>query len=122
MKVRFIAPYYGVKGYRVLTLPSLAAEFEQYCDVVLNDQNVEPLDTSDVDFVGITCFIYNLPFAVKIAETFRERGIPVIFGGSAVAVMPPELLLSHCDAICRHKMEQADPCQAMINVIEESTP
>jgi radical SAM superfamily enzyme YgiQ (UPF0313 family) len=105
MKARFITPYYGVKGYRVLTLPCLAAEFEQYCDVEINDQNVEPLDTSDADLVGITCFIYNLPFAARIAETFRERGIPVIFGGSAAAVMPPELLLPHCDAVCVGEVE-----------------
>ena len=68
MKARFITPYYGVKGYRVLTLPSVAAEFEQYCDVEINDQNVEAVNYSDVDFAGISVFIYNIPFAAKIAK------------------------------------------------------
>lgn len=105
MKARLITPYYGVKGYRVLTLPCLAAEFERYFDVEINDQNVEEIDYSDVDLAGISVFIYNIPFAAKIAKKFREKGIPVIFGGSAAAVMPPELLFEHCDSVCVGEVE-----------------
>ena len=105
MKIRLIAPFTGVKGYRVLSLPCVAAELEPYGEVQINDQNVEPIDDSDADLVGITVFIYNLPFAAKIAREFRGRGIPVIFGGSAASVMPPELLLPHCDSVCVGEVE-----------------
>lgn len=105
MKIRLIAPFVGVKGYRTLTLPCLAAEFEPFCDVEVNDQNVEEIDDSDVDLVGITVFIYNLPFAAKIAEKFRAKGVPVLFGGSAASVMPPELLLPYCDSVCVGEVE-----------------
>lgn len=105
MKARFITPCYGVKGYRVLTLPVLAAEFEQYCDVEINDQNIEEIDYSDVELVGISVFIYNIPLAAEIAEKFRARGIPVIFGGSAAAVMPPRLLHPYCDSVCEGEVE-----------------
>ena len=77
MKVRFITPYYGVKGMRLLTLPCLAAEFAPYCDVELCDQNVEAVDFSDCDMVGISLLVYNAPLGYEIAARFREKGIPV---------------------------------------------
>jgi len=88
MKVRFITPYYGVKGMRLLTLPCLAAEFSPYCDVELCDQNVEEVDFSDCDMVGISLLVYNAPVGYEIAASFRERGIPVIMGGSWPTVSP----------------------------------
>ena len=104
MKVRFITPYYGVKGQRLLTLPCLAAEFEPYCDVELCDQNVEQIDYSDCDLVGISLLIYNAPLGYEIARRFRERGIPVIMGGSWPTVSP-DLVAPYCDSVVVGEVE-----------------
>jgi len=104
MKVKFITPYYSVKGVRLLTLPMLAAEFAPYCDVEVYDQNVEEIDYSDCDMVGISLFVYNAPIGYEIAERFRDRGIPVIFGGSWPTVSP-ERVLPHGDAVVVGEVE-----------------
>lgn len=104
MKVRFITPYYGVKGQRLLTLPCLAAEFEPYCDVELCDQNVGPIDYSDCDLVGISTLVYNAPLGYEIGRRFRERGIPVIMGGSWPSVSP-DLVAPHCDCVVVGEVE-----------------
>ncbi len=104
MKVRFITPYYGVKGQRLLTLPCLAAEFEQYCEVELCDQNVEQIDYSDCDLVGISLLVYNAPLGYEIARRFRERGIPVIMGGSWPTVSP-DWVAPHCDSVVIGEVE-----------------
>lgn len=104
MKVRFITPYYGVKGMRLLTLPCLAAEFSPYCDVELCDQNVEEIDYSDCDMVGISLLVYNAPIGYEIAARFRERGIPVIMGGSWPTVSP-SLVAPYCDSVVVGEVE-----------------
>jgi len=104
MKVRFITPYYGVKGQRLLTLPCLAAEFEPYCDVELCDQNVEEIDYSDADLVGISLLVYNAPLGYEIARRFRERGIPVVMGGSWPTVSP-DLVAPYCDSVVVGEVE-----------------
>jgi radical SAM superfamily enzyme YgiQ (UPF0313 family) len=104
MKVRFITPYYGVKGQRLLTLPCLAAEFSPYCDVEVCDQNVEEVDYSDCDMVGISLLVYNAPIGYEIAKRFRERGIPVIMGGSWPSVSP-HLVAPYCDSVVVGEVE-----------------
>jgi radical SAM superfamily enzyme YgiQ (UPF0313 family) len=104
MKIRFITPYYGVKGMRLLTLPCLAAEFSPYCDVELCDQNVEEVDFSDCDMVGISLLVYNAPIGYEIARRFRDRGIPVIAGGSWPTVSPDQVA-PHFDSVVVGEVE-----------------
>ncbi len=104
VKVRFITPYYGVKGQRLLTLPCLAAEFEPYCDVELCDQNVADVDYSPCDLVGISLLVYNAPLGFEIARRFREKGIPVIMGGSFPTVAP-DWVAPHCDSVVVGEVE-----------------
>ncbi len=104
MKIRFITPFYGVKGLRLLTLPVLAAEFGQYADVEVCDENVEPLDESPVDVVGISLLVYNAPRGFRIAERFRKRGAKVLFGGTYPSLQP-EQCLQHGDAVVVGEVE-----------------
>jgi len=104
MKFRFITPYYGVKGLRILTLPVLAAEFGQYADVEVCDENVEPIDYSPVDVVGISLLVYNAPHGFKIAERFRRQGAKVLFGGTYPSLQPDHCL-QHGDAVVVGELE-----------------
>jgi len=104
MKVRFITPYYGVKGVRILTLPALAAEFSPWCDVEVCDQNVEEIDYSDCDMVGISLVVYNAPIGYEIAKKFMDRGIPVIMGGTWPSVSP-DMVQPYCDSVVVGEVE-----------------
>lgn len=108
MRIRLITPYYGVKGLRILTLPVLAAEFGAYADVEILDQNVEPIDYSPVDVVGISLLVYNAPLGFKIAERFRRGGAKVIFGGTYPSLQP-EHCLQHGDAVVVGEVEGLTP-------------
>jgi radical SAM superfamily enzyme YgiQ (UPF0313 family) len=92
----------------LLTLPCLAAEFAPWCDVEVNDQNVEPVDYSDCDLVGISLLVYNAPLGYEIARRFRERGIPVMMGGSWPTVSP-HLVEPYCDAVVVGEVEGLAP-------------
>lgn len=89
---------------RLLTLPCLAAEFSPYCDVEVCDQNIEEVDYSDCDMVGISLLVYNAPIGYEIAERFRERGIPVIMGGTWPTVSP-DAVEPHCDSVVVGEVE-----------------
>ena len=104
MKMRFITPFYGVKGLRILTLPVLAAEFGQYADVEICDENVEPIDESPAEMVGISLLVYNAPRGFEIASRFREQGAKVILGGT-YPTLQPEHCLQHCDAVVVGELE-----------------
>lgn len=89
MRIRLIQPPLVQPRYRQLTLPVVGAELAaQGLEVETCDENVEPLDRSDVDLVGITCHVYNAPRAFAVARDFRARGIPVILGGTFPTVAP----------------------------------
>ncbi|MBN1347144.1 MAG: B12-binding domain-containing radical SAM protein [Phycisphaerae bacterium] len=104
MRIRFITPYYGVKGLRILTLPVLAAEFGQYADVEICDESVEPIDFSPVDVVGISLLVYNAPRGFEIAKRFREQGAKVILGGTYPSLQPDHCL-QHADAVVVGELE-----------------
>jgi radical SAM superfamily enzyme YgiQ (UPF0313 family) len=104
MKFRFITPYYGVKGLRILTLPVLAAEFGRYADVEVCDENVEPVDYSRVDVVGISLLVYNAPRGFKMARRFRQQGAKVILGGTYPSLQPDHCL-QHADAVVVGELE-----------------
>ena len=55
---------------------------DEYCDVIDFEE--------DCDFVGIATYSVNATRAYEIAGRFRERGIPVVFGGIHASMMPDE--------------------------------
>ncbi|MEJ2428998.1 MAG: radical SAM protein [Deltaproteobacteria bacterium] len=71
---------------------------DQY-EVVLTDENIEPIDFDlKVDLVGISAMTSYVNRGYEIADTFRNRGIPVIMGGVHPSFMPMEAL-EHADAV-----------------------
>ncbi len=68
-------------------------------DVALVDENVERVDLeADADLVGISITTPNALRSYAMARRFRERGIPVVFGG-VHASMAPEEAAREADAI-----------------------
>jgi radical SAM superfamily enzyme YgiQ (UPF0313 family) len=68
-------------------------------EVVLTDENIEPIDFSlKADLVGISAMTSYVNRGYEIADAFRERGVPVIMGGVHPSFMPQETL-KHSDAV-----------------------
>ena len=71
-------------------------------DVELNftDEHVDVIDFDEkVDLVSISCMLTcQMPRGWEIADQFRARGIPVIFGGIGTMLHPDETLL-HADSV-----------------------
>ena len=105
MRIRLIQPPLVQPLWRQLTIPVIGAEFEaQGMAVEVCDENIDELDESDVDVVGITCHVYNANRAFEISEKFRKRHIPVIFGGTFPTVSP-QLVAEHADSVVVGELE-----------------
>ena len=103
MNIRLIETPLAVPRYRQVRLPTVAAEFAPYARVEINDENIEPVDYSPVDLVGITAQAYNAPRAMHLADKFRSLGIPVILGGPASFMTG--MALEHFDAVVVGEVE-----------------
>jgi radical SAM superfamily enzyme YgiQ (UPF0313 family) len=68
-------------------------------EVVLVDENIEPIDfETQVDMVGIGAMTSYVKRGYEIADTFRQRDVPVVMGGVHPSFMPEEAL-QHADAV-----------------------
>ena len=69
-------------------------------DIVFCDENVEPLDTGDSpDLVAISSMLTcQMPRAWQIADDYRARGVPVVFGGIGT-MLHHEETAAHADAV-----------------------
>ncbi len=125
MKIKLIAPkrldawgesFWDLKTLSALTrkyaggaplaLPTLAALTPHDVEVILTDENVEPVDFNEkVDLVGITGMTCVIPRAYAIADEFRKKGVPVIMGGIHVSMMPQEAA-QHSDSIVIGEAEE----------------
>ncbi len=64
-----------------LALPTVAGLTLPPHEVVLCDENVEPVDLdTDADVVGITGFVVHKRRMLELAEAFRRRGKLVVRG------------------------------------------
>lgn len=82
-----------------LALPTVAALTPSEHEVVLCDENVEPIDfDSDADIVGITGYIVHEERILEIADEFRRRGKLVVIGGPYASLCPEELA-PHASAV-----------------------
>ncbi|MDR0417013.1 MAG: B12-binding domain-containing radical SAM protein [Propionibacteriaceae bacterium] len=73
------------------------------------DEDIEDIDfDTPADLVGITCMTAQAHRAYRIAEEFRKRGVPVVFGGIHAAVCPAEVA-RHCDAMVIGEAEHSWP-------------
>lgn len=69
-------------------------------EVTFFDDRVEEIDYAmAADLVAISIETYSARRGYRIAERFRERGIPVVFGGYHATLCPDEAQ-AHADAVC----------------------
>src|SRR5689334_15474193 len=75
-----------------LALPTVAGLTPPPHEVVLCDENVEPIDfDTDADVVGITGFVIHRQRMFELIEIFRRRGKLVAVGGPFATLCPEEL-------------------------------
>lgn len=95
--------------FSVLPLTTVAALTPAGHEVVLVDENVEPLDLeADVDLVGVTFMTALAPRAYEIADAFRRRGVVTVAGGYHPTFLPQEAL-ERFDAVVVGEAEGAWP-------------
>lgn len=84
----------------------VAATVPRDVDLVFCDEHVEPLDLSDTpDLVAISAMLTcQMPRAWQIADAYRARGIPVLFGGIG-AMLHSEETAAHADAVFLGEVE-----------------
>ncbi|MCG6910412.1 MAG: radical SAM protein [Deltaproteobacteria bacterium] len=77
-----------------------AASLPEYVQVSFTDENLETIDFDDpVDFVGISMMLtVQVKRGWEIADMYRQKGIPVIFGGIAT-MLHAEETAAHADAV-----------------------
>lgn len=82
-----------------MALLSLAAVTPADVTLTIVDERVEPIDFEiEADLVGISVITVAAFHAYQMADRFRRRGIPVVFGGIHATVLPEECL-KHGDAV-----------------------
>jgi radical SAM superfamily enzyme YgiQ (UPF0313 family) len=75
-----------------LSLPTVAGLTPPEHEVVLCDENVEPVDLdTDADVVGLTGYVVHRRRLLELADAFRRRGRLVVAGGPLATLCPEEL-------------------------------
>ncbi len=75
-----------------LSLPTVAGITPREYEVVLCDENVEPIDfATDADIVGITGYVIHKHRIFELIEAFKKRGKFVVVGGPFASLCPEEL-------------------------------
>jgi radical SAM superfamily enzyme YgiQ (UPF0313 family) len=75
-----------------LSLPTVAGITPPEHEVVLCDENVEPVDFgTDADLVGLTGYVIHKERILEMAAEFRRRGKIVVAGGPFASLCPEEL-------------------------------
>jgi radical SAM superfamily enzyme YgiQ (UPF0313 family) len=75
-----------------LSLPTVAGLTPREHEVVLCDENVEPIDfDTDADIIGLTGYVIHRQRILELAAEFRRRGKFVVAGGPMASLCPEEL-------------------------------
>ncbi|MGE5277377.1 MAG: B12-binding domain-containing radical SAM protein [Acidobacteriota bacterium] len=75
-----------------LSLPTVAGITPPEHEVILCDENVEPVDyDTDADIVGLTGYVIHAQRIFEMAEEFRRRGKFVVAGGPMASLCPERL-------------------------------
>lgn len=108
MKITFILPaigkkpgkkYIGTWKMQPLTIAVLKALTPPEIETELFDDRIELIGyDTQTDLVCITVESYTAKRSYKIAQRFRERGIPVVMGGYHVTLCPEEAA-EYCDSV-----------------------
>jgi radical SAM superfamily enzyme YgiQ (UPF0313 family) len=79
-----------------LSLPTVAGITPPGHELVLMDENVEPIDLDvDADIIGLTGYVIHKQRIFELAAEFRRRGKFVVAGGPFASLCPEEL----CDKV-----------------------
>jgi len=82
-----------------LALTTLAALTDASWDVSIVDENIRSLDPWDSpDLVAISLMTPLAKRGYEIADSFRQRGVPVVLGGIHPTMMPDEAK-THADSV-----------------------
>ena len=106
MKILLISPHTNVKrnfftkfSYPSLTLQQIAAITPREHTIDIVDERYENINFDKTyDLVGISCLTYNSLRGYEIADIYRKRGIPVVFGGYHASLLPEEAK-QHADSV-----------------------
>ncbi len=106
MKILLIIPHNNVKRnlfskflYPSLTLQQIAAITPREHMVEIVDERYDTIDfNKNYDLIGISCLTYNSLRGYEIADEFRKRRIPVVFGGYHASLLPEETK-KHADSV-----------------------
>ena len=129
MKFKLIYPRWKkLTGQTEFHLPPhgpvvFAATLPSDVEVDFADENVEVIDLDDFpDFVGISMMLTSqVRRGWEIADSYRQRGIKVIFGGIAT-MLHAEETMAHADAVflgeAEGRMEEALPVAGSVKTTE----
>jgi radical SAM superfamily enzyme YgiQ (UPF0313 family) len=93
-----------------LTLPMLAALTPHDCETRLVNETVDAIPFDEPwDLVALTGMGSGIVRAWQIADEFRRRRRPVVLGGIAASLLPPESCLAHADVLVRGEAEETWP-------------
>jgi len=106
MKILLIMPHTNAKrnfiskfSYPSLTLQQIVAITPRKHVIEIVDERYEKVNfNNSYDVVGISCLTYNSLRGYEIADEFRKRGIPVVFGGYHASLLPEESK-KHADSV-----------------------
>jgi len=116
MKILLVMPHPNPKrtffskfNYPCLTLQQVAGitPFEHEVEII--DERYEDIDfNTPYDLVGISCLTYNAIRGYEVARIFREKKIPVVFGGYHASLLPEEVK-KHADSVVIGEAEHTWP-------------
>lgn len=113
MKIELISPAVEENApVPNLALPILAALTPPDVTVSFRDDLLSPIDLNqglkEVDLVGITVLTKTALRAYRIADAYREKGVPVVMGGIHPTALPEEAK-EHSDAVVIGEAEKIWP-------------
>ena len=116
MRILLIMPHPNPKrslfskfSYPCLTLQQIAGITPREHDVGIVDERYEKINfDKHYDLVGISCLTYNSLRGYEISDTFRKKGIPVVFGGYHASLLPKEVK-QHADSVIIGEAEYTWP-------------
>jgi radical SAM superfamily enzyme YgiQ (UPF0313 family) len=92
-----------------LSLPTVAGLTPSEHEIVLCDENVEPIDfDTDADIIGLTGYVIHKKRILELAAEFRRRGKFVVAGGPFASLCPEELR-GHVDVVFVDEAEYTWP-------------
>jgi radical SAM superfamily enzyme YgiQ (UPF0313 family) len=112
MKMKLIFPRWPKLEHQIeFHLPPhgpvvFAAEVPDDIELEFIDANLQPIDIDDaVDLIAVSVLLTcQLPHAFEIADHYRKKNVPVIFGGIATALHTEEIT-QHADCVFRGEVE-----------------